>query len=478
MDPSADILRKVRRTLLEHRMTRPGDRIIVGVSGGPDSVCLLHLLHRLGKSLRIELVAAHFDHGLRPEQDPEETRFVEDLAASMDIPVETGRAGMRIREKAGCLEEESRRARYRFLHGTAEKYRAQRIALGHHQNDQAETVLMRLLRGSGPAGLSGIPPLRDGTIIRPLLRVRREEILSYLEKTGLSFVTDPSNADPRFLRNRIRMELLPLLETYQPRVIERLARTAGIMREDEAFLVKTAQDWISRRAEIHDGADLRLPAAALAALPEALATRAVRCAVLKTAGTLRRVTRRHIDAVLRLAAGRKSQAATDLPNGIAVRRVYGTLVFSAGRPERPPAFHHDLEGPGTFYLEPPGCRVVLEEIPGPLSPKEHAAPGRALLDRDRIGYPLVIRNFRAGDRFIPLGMKGRRKLKDFFIDLKLPSGARASVPILLHRNRILWVGGLRIDDRFKVTPDTRNVLRVTITPMDRTGSASAGSRHP
>jgi len=394
MDPVNDILRKVRRTLLEHRMTRPGDRVLAGVSGGPDSVCLLHVLNRLRASLKIDVTAAHFDHGLRPGQDDNESRFVRAFADTLGIPLEIGNAEGAIGPETPSLEERARQARYRFLTRTAEKHGARRIALGHHLDDQAETVLMRLLRGSGPAGLAGIPAIREDAVIRPLIRIPREEILEYLEKSGLRFMTDPSNRDPRFLRNRIRMELLPLLQTYQPQIVERLTQTACILRDDEAFLSEMAGKWLKRAATRNGPAEIRIPAGSLIRLPRALKNRVIRCAVRETAGSLQRVTLRHIEAVAGLAAGRKSQAVTTLPNHLTVRKIYDDLVFSTARPRTPPGFCFFLDKPGAFYLEALGCRVSLEEIPGNMDPGAEASPWRALLDREKIGYPLMIRNFR------------------------------------------------------------------------------------
>ena len=199
MQPRKDILTKVRETISRYNMLMRGDLVVVAVSGGPDSVCLLKILHELGDELEVRLVAAHFDHGLRPGEDEEETRFVRDLAASLDLPFETEKAPPLLEDGSASLEERAREARYRFLERVRKGVHARKIALGHTLNDQAETVLMRLLRGSGPSGLAGIPPKREGTIVRPLIQVRREEIEAFLKGRGLSYLIDSPEICPCIL---------------------------------------------------------------------------------------------------------------------------------------------------------------------------------------------------------------------------------------------------------------------------------------
>ena len=455
-----DIIKKVRHTISKYNMLRQGDGVVVAVSGGPDSVCLLDILHELRDELGIQLVVAHFDHGLRSEEDDDETRFVQSMALSFDLRFETEKAGGRVSEGAGSLEEWARNARYEFLEGVKERSSAQKIALGHNLNDQAETVLMRLLRGSGPTGLSGIPPFRDGKIIRPLIELTRGEIESYLEQRGLGFVTDSSNLETRHARNRIRLELLPLLREYQPQIVELLGQTAEIMRADEKYLEERAEEWVKQVAVTRANGQVRIPLSSFSKLPEALRNRVIRCVLKTTGGSLRRVSMRHIEAINSVAGGMKPQALVNLPHRVIARRVYDTLVFTASE-KTGSDFCYFLDCPATFYLDALGSTVSLMEIENTALPDMVMSPWTAFLNADLITYPLMIRNFRPGDRFVPFGMSGHKKLKDFFIDLKISSEARAQIPILVQRNTPIWVCGLRIDDRFKVTPDAKKVLRVT-----------------
>ncbi|OQX66224.1 MAG: tRNA lysidine(34) synthetase TilS [Desulfococcus sp. 4484_242] len=461
IDPVRLVEKKVKRAVARYCMIAPGDRVVAAVSGGADSVCLLDVLDRLRNTLRITLIVAHLDHGLRPDVDEQETAFVRDLAASRGLDFAFKRVNPPMDPKGPSLEEKARELRYRFLKKVQAGWGAQRIATGHSLDDQAETVLMRLLRGSGPAGLSGIPPVRKDGIVRPLIEITREEIRSYLDHMGLAHVTDASNFDVTYLRNAIRRHLLPQLETYQPRIKEILGRTAEIAREDNRYLTGRAEAWLSEKAEMGSEGPV-LPVSGLMGLPPSLQNHAVRAALKIMTGSLRRIGVAHINAVRGLVMGSRPQAGITLPQGLVVRRVYDRLYFSRG----PSAPRNDyavvIEGPGTWHIDALGCDICLEEAPaGPSIQGLEAGGWIACLDAERIAFPLTLRSVQPGDRFVPLGMKGHKKLKDFFVDRKIPSRVRSRIPILAQGNRVVWVCGLRIDDRFKVGPRTKRILKIS-----------------
>ncbi len=462
MDLNRATFNKVKCTISRYGMIRCGDRVVVAVSGGPDSVCLLDILYELKHDLGIELIVAHFNHGLRLSEDEYETRFVESLSVSLDLPFETKRADESLCKRGPSLEERARHARYRFLEEVKERSASHKIAVGHNLNDQAETVLMRLLRGSGPSGLAGIPPYRDNTIIRPLIEVTRTEIESYLNRKGLPSVRDPSNFETHCLRNKIRLELLPQLRTFQPRIVELLGQTADIMRRDNGWLESEAKKWLEGNAKIKDSGEIEIPLSSFRELPETLRDRVIR-SVMKIAGggTLRRVSLSHIEATKRVALGKKPQAEVHLPNKLVARRVYDKLIFTSPKESKCQDFCYFLEGPGTFHLKALGATLSLKEMGSVALHRIQTSPWTASLNADHLAYPLMIRNFRPGDKFIPSGMSGHKKLKDFFIDLKIPSEERGRIPILTCQNVPVWVCGLRIDDRFKVTPHTKKGLKVT-----------------
>lgn len=456
-----DILNKVKNTIARYSMIESGDRIVVAVSGGPDSVCLLAILNELSGPLGIELVVAHYDHGLRPAEDENESRFVEALSASLSIPFKTKKAGADL-AVSRALEERARHARYCFFDEVKEECRAQKIATAHTLNDQSETVLMRLLRGSGVTGLAGIPPVRDGMIIRPLISTTRDEIMSYMELKGLKFVTDSSNSQPCFLRNRIRMEVLPQLKEIQPRVIELLGRTGEIMRRDDEWMEAEAGAWIKKEAQVGKGGEVQIPLSSFKTLPEALKYRVIRYALSMVGETLRRICLAHIESVVSLTTGENPRSRINLPNGLIAGRLYDKLVLSRREGRVFDTFSYTLEGPGKVYLEALECTIAIEEKEKKEVPDQFPSAWTAFLDADRITFPLVLRNFQPGDRFVPLGMSGHKKIKDFFIDLKVPAQERIRIPILTCDNRPIWVCGYRIDDHYKVMPDTETVLKVTV----------------
>ena len=468
MDPVKKIVKKVENTIIGYRMLERGDRVIVAVSGGADSVCLLDILFTLKEILGLTLMVAHFDHGLRPDEDEYETDFVKSLAASFDCNFVTKKAARSLKPGNASLEEKARDVRYRFLNEIKERLSAQKIATGHNLNDQAETVLMRLLRGSGPSGLSGIPPVRDTHIIRPLIEVTRNEIESYLSSKGLSHITDSSNSETRHLRNKIRLNLLPQLEKYQPKIVEILGWTAGIMRKENTWLEAKATRWVKKWAEKGLNDEIVLPLSRFKGLPEPLKNHVLRQALKTTAGSLRRISLRNIDAIKLVAEGNKPQAEVTLPNILAVKREYDRLIFLKSKAQTPERFCYIIDKPGVFDLETPDSTVKLEDIERKTLAKLTTAPWTACLDADLITYPLIIRNFRPGDRFIPLGMTGHKKLKSLFIDMKIPSHVREQIPILTQGNEPIWVCGLRIDDRFKVTSTTKRVLKITFDAQNST----------
>ena len=456
-----DIIRKTRSTIAQHRMTMPGDRVIVAVSGGPDSVCLLDVLNRLSQELEINLVVAHYDHGLRKNEDEFETQLVRDIAASMGIPFEVEKAPAMLKDSPS-LEERARDARYAFLEKIRNKYGAQKIAMGHNLNDQAETVIMRLFRGSGPSGLSGIPPVRDNIIIRPLIEIRRDEIIEYLKSRGLPFANDSSNSNKKHLRNRIRLELMPMLLEYQPRLFEHLGTVSNIIRDEDEFLESMASEWIKSNSTEAENGDISVTVSSIKNLAAPLKNRVIRNLLKQVDGNIYPMEYDHVVSVLNLLNNEQPQCSIDLPNGITVKKIYDRLNFSLESEDQYTEYSYLIKGHGTYILDAVGQTLMLEEIDNIPDMLRAADPFTAYLDADRVEFPLTARNFRPGDRFVPLGMKGHKKIKNFFIDLKVPSEKRASTPILTCGDKVVWVCGIRIDERFKVTPETKKILKITI----------------
>jgi len=463
MDSAQETVRKVKATISRYEMFQPGDLVVVAVSGGPDSVCLLHILHSLKEELGISLLAAHYDHGLRPGEDASETRFVIGLAESLAVPSETEKGRSLLRRKTASLEEAARNARYRFLERVRKAHDARKIALAHQLNDQAETVLMRLLRGSGPSGLGGIPPCRDGVVVRPLIETRRKEIEAYIKARKLSYVVDSSNLQCSFMRNRIRLELVPLLEQYQPRLAERLAETAEILRTEDEYLEKIVTAWVDGESEFSPEGKISVGLRSFLALPLPLRRRAARQLIERVKKDLRRIGSEHIHSVLNMAEAEKPQASLDLPGKVCIQRTYERLVFQSSGPGKPAPFEYKIPKPGLFPIEKVGRTLTLEEVTVPKTLRGKAVRWTAYVDAEKLRYPLSVRNFRPGDRFVPLGMEGHKKIKDFFVDLKVPAEERHATPIVFSQRTPVWICGYRMDDRFKITLETKRVLKMTLT---------------
>ena len=433
---------------------------MVAVSGGADSLCLLHILRRLVPRLQLELVAAHLNHGFRPESAGEAEK-VRQLAAAWSIPFES--AAISVPEfmdgQKLSAEEAARIVRYRFLLETAKKHGSGKIALGHQSDDQAETVLFHLLRGTGPDGLAGMLPRRDlGSVqlVRPLLGVARREIEQYCRVHGLEPACDSSNFQTVYTRNRIRLELIPHLEErYNPRIKESLSRLASLAAADRKYLQEAAGR-IFKSLAVNRGDSLILDRRVLAALPEALQGRVARQA-LEFCLSGKKIGWRQVQQILKLA-GPGPARKVDLPGGVRLYRSYGKLYITAEPPVREPAIKSRvLQIPGDTIL-PDGSHIIRARLEDPADLAWPPPPERACLDFNSIPGPLVLRSRRPGERFHPHGAAGKKKLKDFFIDQKVPLHRRAHYPLVAAGEEIVWGVGLRIAHPYRITGDTEQAL--------------------
>ena len=444
-------------------MINSGETIVVAVSGGPDSVCLLRILLQLQRWLKINLIVAHLNHGLRPQEDERETEFVANLAGSLNLTLACDKAVNLTKAQGTSIEEKAREIRYQFLERVLDEYHAQKAALGHNMNDQAETVLMHLLRGTGPTGLSGIPPIRQRRFIRPLINITRDEIHTYLKQKDISFMMDSSNLEKRYLRNKIRLELIPLLLNYQPQLIEHLGELAFLCRQEDQFMEEEANKGLQMVTLDSSDHSLDLSLTTLKNLSTALQYRVIRQAARRVKGNLRRIDIGHIKAIIDLANNVRPQIKMNLPENLMVKKTYERLRFSLGTETEVGDFSYYIKNSGRFKIPEINQTISLEEI----SKKNDfllssPSPHEAFLDLDRLQWPLRGRNFRAGDKFMPLGLNGFKKVKDIFIDNKIPSEQRKKILILENCDDIVWVCGIRIDDRYRVKEKTKRILRCKI----------------
>jgi tRNA(Ile)-lysidine synthase len=444
------VLARVARALRDAGV-KPGDRLLLAVSGGPDSMVLLDVVSRLRARWQLRVQAAHVHHGLRRRSADRDAALVVQAAAARGLGVTVARLAPESRPRGHSLQMWARDERYRALESARRAAGAAWIVTAHTQNDQAETVLLNLLRGSGPTGLAGIPQVRN-RVVRPLLAVSRDEVEAYAASRRVRFRRDPSNRSDAYLRNRVRGSLIPLLQRdYNPRLIESLAALAGLLREDETALSRQAATLADRLVVEAEGL-LRIRAAPLRASAPALRRRVLQDAFRRMAAGRPGLTRRHL-AALEALLGRGGRCA--LPAGLAARVAGGWLVLRpapprGGRAESEPAGTRAVPvRPGAWAAWPPGrCRVRVRPVaePGRVPARGSRA---AVLSRQVLAAPLSLRAWRPGDRFGPLGMVGRKKLQDFFVDAKVPRDERARVALLLSGERIAWVVGHRVAEEFR-----------------------------
>jgi tRNA(Ile)-lysidine synthase len=474
---SSRLDRLVDEAIARHGLIEQGDSVLVAVSGGADSTALLHLLAARAPAWQLRLGLAHVDHGLRLESS-QDLRFVRQLAEAFGVILHAERIEVRALQRQWrlSLEEAGRKARYQFFQETADRHGYGRVALAHHGDDNAETLLLNLLRGSGRRGLRGITPLRADRYIRPMIRATRADIEDYLRRHGLSALRDPTNADRLFLRNRIRHQLIPLLERdFQPKARAVLRRTAEILGEEEDWLDSLIETLlqpvlISRQAD-----RLMLRTDALRELPPAAQRRVLRAALRLIQENLQRISFGHIERIRDLACGRTAPGPLHLPADIRVLRRADHLLMirdNAGQAQEPQGttfgdYVYEMPGCGVLVIAETGDCIALSEIQRDEAADPSAAgPLSAFLDGAAVEFPVTVRNFRSGDRFSPLGAGGTQKLKKFFIDHQVPREERRRFPLLISRGRILWVGGHRIDQHARLSPLTRRVMKAELILAD------------
>lgn len=479
---AAAVEERVRAFIRRHRMFSGVGTVLVAVSGGPDSMALLHLLAALAPPLRVRLRAAHLHHGLRGRSADLDLALVRSRCRLLDVPCSSARIDVRAlaRRRGLSIEAAAREARYAFLGRCAKRAGAGAVALGHTADDQAETFLMRLLRGAGGRGLGGIRPVRaEGAlrVVRPILCLRRPEVLAYTEARGIPHREDASNRDRAFTRNRVRHGLIPYLEKrFNPSVREALLRTAEVLAREHGFCDLHAARRYRALARGEAGR-VFIPARRFLSLHPALRAGVLRRA-LAALGAKGEVRFADAEAVARACRGDTGEGAVCLPGGVEARREYAALVLGRGSTAAPGRYEFPLRDRVEITVPPLRLRFRVAVIPrravrrlrakrpglaAAWGPRGGAWPLAERLSMDALGdTPLTVRNRRPGDRYRPLGCAGERKLKEIMIDEKLPVRLRALVPLVARGGEIVWLPGHRIAEAFRVTPSTRRVLELTL----------------
>lgn len=461
-------------------MLQPHDRVVVAVSGGPDSVSLLHIMLALAEKFNITIYMAYLNHGLRGEESIKEQSFVKQLSEKLAVPITCKTIDIldtKRRQGGGMsIEELGRQERYQFLIEAAEKCDAQKIALGHHFNDQCETVMINLIRGSGVDGLKGILPVRDGKIIRPLINCTKKEILAYLDDVGLPFVRDLSNAEDIYLRNRIRHHLIPeITNNYNAGFERNLHQMADIMRVDNDYLLFSTNKALTEMRLDRFSRDYRIKISQFLSYHEAIQNRVIKVILQSFSPSPGGVAYVHVKVFKDMILGDNLQASLNLPFGIEVKR-NDDIISIRYRPrktnnherrngeDKNVYFQYDnVPVPGNVDIAEHGLTIHFSVIEGINSDIYHLNVGKsAYMDYHHIAFPLTVRSLKPGDRIRPLGMKGTQKLKSLFINEKVPDHLRHKIPLLADAESVIWVAGMRLSERVKITNKTRKILKVEI----------------
>lgn len=479
MDPLKALEAKGRHTVERYGMLTAGDRVVAAVSGGPDSVATLLFLKRLAGGLSLDIHVFHLDHMFRGLESALDARFVERLAGGLGLPCRVMSVDVPslVAASGSSPQVVARVVRLREIMSFADEVGADRVAIGHTADDQVETFLMRVIQGAGLTGLAGIRPV-SGRAVRPLIDVWRQEVEDYCRELGVEPRRDSSNESPAYLRNRVRMRLVPyLVGEFGPGVKAVILREVESLAVDHDYVERQAVLAFERVARVERG-EVRLDIAGLGGLEASVARGVIRRAWTELLPGATNLGWRNTTDILEKVAGGATGARLDLPFTASVEREYGELVFGRAAAPAPVAAAEtvELSVPGSALVPGTGFVITAREV----------TAGEVHFDRDTtrefvrsdVDTPLQVRTPRPGDRFRPLGSPGSRKLSDFFTDIKLPRRLRATCPLVLSGGRVVWVAGHRLDERFAVPPGAAAAIRLRLHPCGEYDGCGRGEPVP
>jgi tRNA(Ile)-lysidine synthase len=470
------MLEKIITTIDKYKMIESGDTVILALSGGPDSVSLLHALISISRKRAFTIHALHVNHQLRGEESDADEEYVRQICGESGIPLRVHRADIMqlSKEKGISVEEAGREERYRVLEEYADQVGASCIALAHNKNDQAETIFMNMIRGTGLRGLTGIDYKR-GRIIRPLLDVYRDEIEEYCRLNGLQARIDSTNLETDFTRNKIRIEVFPYInEKMGLNLTESLTRMSSLLDIDNDYLEEMAQKAYKKCLVCEQDDQVELSCDKLYELHPALKNRAIRIAIQRVRGHLKGVGSKHIEDVTELTHRARTGAVIQLPEGLRVAFQYGVLkVYLENDLKKAPIkskYEKKLNIPGETLIEEVNARLLLTIISEPEKIEKIDGLGYNSLiqyfDYSKLEKGINLRNRRNGDIFKPFNSRGTKKLKEFFIDNKIPREKRETIPLIACGNEIVWIIGCRISDKYKITKNTKVALKAEFINLD------------
>lgn len=469
---SYSVLKKVRDTVDKFDMLDKGEKVLVAFSGGPDSYALLYLLNELKGKYGVSLCAGHVNHMLRGEESLKDEDEVKKRCEQLKIDCSVIRRDVKKLKKQGeSLEEAARRIRYRALGKMAEELGASKIATGHNRDDQAETVLLRIIKGAGEAGLSGIPPTRNLSsgvkIIRPLINVERKDIDRYLKVRNITPRIDSSNVNTDFLRNKIRHELIPYLQKYNPKIKDTLLRTSQISREASEHIKQNARQVLGQISTNFSGS-VKININKLLAYPRILHNRVLMEAYRELKGDIKHLNSSHFEEIEKMLNSKKANLVVKLSSGIEVVKEYSNLLIRKAAkhpaPKKKKPYKYTLEKEDRCPIPEIGRTLQVKILSKKkLSDLNFNDNSQVYFDAKKVKFPLVARNRRNGDRFCPFGMKKEKKLKDFLINEKVPLKNRDIIPVLIdNAGRILWVVGYRRSNIGIINKKSSQIVRISL----------------
>lgn len=453
---------KVLTAIKEYELIEENDNIVVGVSGGPDSMALLYCLLEARKTIPFNIHVAHVNHGVRGEEARRDQLFVEKKCKELGLPFYTRNVNMNeyAKEKGITSEEAGRELRYGFFREILKDLGKGKIAVAHNMNDQAETILMRIMRGTGPDGLKGME-YKSNDIIRPILGIDRKEIEEYIVKKGIETVLDKTNLEPIYSRNKIRLELIPYIEkNFNPNIVNTLWRMSRIFSLDLNFLEKYTKIKFNNMLKRYDKNSIILHGGKFLEEHRSIQQRILRNAILEINNSLQGITETQISSAVDILKNFQTGKKFHFSNDIVLRTNYDEIIIEKSKESDKITYSYDIDVPGAisldngYYFE---TKIIIKDDNFVMEKAKNVR----YFDFDKVKGNLKIRNRREGDRFVPFGMRGSKKLKDYFIDEKVPRDLRDRIPLVVDDENILWVVGYRTNDLYKVTDATKRILLIS-----------------
>lgn len=460
------IFEKVLSTINKHELIQKGDKIVVGLSGGPDSVCLLHILSRLKDKFDLEIYAAHLNHQIRGIEAQKDAFYISNLCEEMGITffIKSINVPEYCEKNGVSIEEGARKLRYEMFYEVKNNTRANKIAIGHNLNDQAETILMRIMRGTGLQGLKGIEYIRDGVIIRPILDIERSDIEKYCEQNNLNPRIDKTNLESIYTRNKIRLELIPYMkDNFNSNIIESIARMGNSLRSDNDYIENEALIKFKEVSNINDDS-VEINLSSYINLHNSIKVRILRNSIKHILGDTNFIDQRHIDDIIDLEDESKIDKVINLPRGIFVYRKKNSIILTNKEIViEEIEFCYNIPSNGFIKIKEIGTIIETQVVNISKYKRSKSDKSSKWFDFNKIKGGIVVRNRRSGDKIKLSG--GSKKVKDLFIDIKVPKEDRCKIPIIADSQGILSVGDFRNSEDYKIDEKTKEVLKVSFKKL-------------